>query len=100
LHFIKDPWNDAGDPEAKYNTERWPSDAKLHVPSPLIGNVRANRGGSTALTTYILPRVPRKFLTLLRAGPTEKKFSDMHFNSHKEAGKWVFDHYAARAVTA
>jgi hypothetical protein len=99
LHFIKDPWAlTPGDPEAKFNSEPIaPSGMQNYtLPSAAFPDKgpELTADDATALTTYILSARTEKLpYNYYVSGPKEPKFSDLHFSSRKEAGKWVFDRY-------
>jgi len=103
LHFLVDPWVLVpGDPEAKFNTEPIAPSGMQNFTLPSAAfpdqGPELTPDDATALTTYILSarseKIPHEYYI---PGPKEPTFADMHFNSRKEAGKWVFDHYGCAA---
>ena len=99
LHFVKDPQDlTPGDPEAKYNTEPIAPSGMQNYTLPSAAypdkGPELTEEDATALTTYILSArsetIPYNYYV---PGPKEPTFADMHFNSRKQAGKWVFDRY-------
>jgi predicted CXXCH cytochrome family protein len=99
LHFVMDPWKlTPGDPEAKHNREPIAPSGMVNYTEPSLAHPNAgpelSEDDATALTAYILSaqeqKMPHNYYV---PGPKDPKFTDLRFNSRREAGKWVFDRY-------